>query len=379
MPLFGKKKGGEKKKGVGDPRKPPSPDSPEHRGQRSGQSSVSPIGPSPSASMQNLGSSRASKDPPIGKGVRRDKEIVGSVKDKVSQYEQRGFYAVEQHKKAVSASYTSLNSREPRERSVTSPPPSASASTSQHGSHASLLRPDARSQGGSSYSSVSSPAPDQKAPAAVSSKAYTGSYGFESPPVVTDVPASSKKPFDGHQLPLPPLQMATVQRRSVVAEKSTQHGGGFGFILRQSYLPEPNDPGKTRLVHLVEPRPDYAGPLMTGDRITEVNGCEVEDEPHERVVELIKASGDRVELTVASMPELLELNARVFQGSDNPFANRDNKLRKSAKMKPGQTGTLRKQAAKAKKQLKVCHGSKIHIFSDPVKGLYKSKIMPHNL
>lgn len=361
MPFFGKKKG-EKKKVVGDPRKPPSPDSPEHRGQRSGHNSVSPAGPSPSASMQNLGSSRSSKDPLLGKGIRRDREFVGSVKEKVSQYEQRG--AAEHHKKGVSASYTSLNSREPRERSVTSPPPSASASTSQHGSHASLLRPEARSQGGSSYSSVSSPAPDQKTPAAIPSKLYTGSYGFESPPPATDVMPSSgeKKPFDGHQLPLPPLQMATVQRRSVVAEKSPQHGGGFGFILRQSYLPEPDDPGKTRLVHLVEPRPDYAGPLMTGDRIVEVNDCMVEDEPHERVVELIKASGDRVELMVASMPELLELNARVFQGSDNPFANRNNKLRKSSKMKPGQTGTLRKQAAKAKKELKVHHDSVIHVF-----------------
>ena len=92
---------------------------------------------------------------------------------------------------------------------------------------------------------------------------------------------------------------------------------------------------------------------MTGDRIIEVNGELVEHEPHDHVVELIKASGDCVDLRVASMPELLELNARVFQGSDNPFANRGNKLRKSTKMKPGQTGTLRKQAAKAKKEFKV--------------------------
>lgn len=350
MPLFGKKK--EKKKGNVDPRKPPSPDSPEHRGQRSGRNSSSPR-PSPSSSMQNL-ASRSNKDLLV-RAIRRDREFSGSgsVKDKVSQYEQRG--GPEQHNRIVSASYTSLNSREPRERSVTSPPPSASASTSQHGSHASLLRPEARSQGGSSYSSVSSPAPDQQTSPAVPSKGYSGSYGFESPPAVADIvpSAAEKKPFNGRTLPLPPLQMATVQHRSVVAEKSPQHGGGFGFILRQSYLPEPDDPGKTRLVHLVEPRPDYAGPLMTGDRIIEVNDCVVEDEPHERVVELIKASGDRVELMVASMPELLELNARVFQGSDNPFANRGSKFRKSGKMKPGQTGTLRKQAALAKKQLKV--------------------------
>lgn len=346
MPLFGKRKEKERKKGVGvDSRKPPSPESQSLYGQRAGRSSASPK-PSPSSSLQNLAPSRSGAS---GRGTRHEKDFSGSVKDKVSQYEQ-------QHKKAVSSSYTSLNSRE---RSVISPPPSSSAATSQHGSHASLLRPEGRSQAGSSVSSVASPASDQVVPSTSSSSATktsypppSSSYGLESPPPATESTPSTKS-YDSHSLPLPPLQTATVQHRSVVAEKTQQNGGGFGFILRQSYLPVPDDPGQTRLVHLVEPRPDYTGPLMTGDRIIEVNGCVVEDEPHDRVVELIKASGDRVELMVASMPELLELNARVFQGSDNPFANRGNKLRKSARMKPGQTGTLRKQAAMAKKEFKV--------------------------
>ena len=358
MPIFGKKNKGpakqDKKRGPHvDPKKPPSPDSPQHlHGQRSGHSSTPPK-PSPSASLQNL--SAASR------GFRQNKELPGSVKDKVSQYEQRGNPA------GVSASYTNLNTS--RERSVASPPPSGSAGTSQHGSHGSLLRPEGRSQAGSSYSSVASPASDQvsvNVPLPPSSTSYPSSYGFESPPAVTEAP-SPVKPYDGHNLPLPPLQMATVQHRHVMAEKNQPTGGGFGFILRQSYLPVPDDPGKTRLVHLVEPRPDYTGPLMTGDRIIEVNGCMVEDAPHDRVVELIKASGDQVELMVASMPELLELNARVFQGSDNPFANRGSKLRKSGKMKPGQTGTLRKQAAKAKKEFKV----HVHVY------LYVHSLFPN--
>ena len=355
MPLFGKKeKEKKKKKGayVDVPgRKPPSPDSPQHYGggQR-GRSSASPK-PSPSSSLQNLASaSRA--------GGRRERDSAGSsVKDKVSRYE---LAADKEKGRGVSASSTSLNSRG---RSLASPPPSSSAVTaSQHGSHASLLRPEARSQAGSSFSSVASPASDQVTTTNPSSSSgptasyqLPSSYGFESPPAVAidNSDAHPVKPYDGRDLPLPPLQMATVQHRSVVAEKSPANGGGFGFILRQSYLPMPEDPVQTKLVHLVEPRPDYTGPLMTGDRIIEVNGEVVEDEPHERVVELIKASGDRVDLMVASMPELLELNARVFHGSDNPFANRGSKLRKSARMKPGQTGTLRKQAAKAKKEFKV--------------------------
>ena len=358
MPIFGKKnkkEEKEKKKGSeASGRKPPSPDSPQHHGggRAGGHGARSNASHSPSTSMQNLASRSG------GVGYRKDRELSGvTVKDKVSRYEQ-----VTEKGRGVSASYTSLNSRD---RSVTSPPPSSSTATSQHGSNASLLRPDVRSAAGSSYSSVASPASDQIAvntapttTATTSPYRRPGTYsGFDSPPGPTaEEDTRSVKPYDGRDLPLPPLQMATVRRRSVVAEKSPANGGGFGFVLRQSYLPMPDDPGQTRLVHLVEPRPDYMGLLMTGDRITQVNGEDVEDRPHERVVELIKASGDRVELVVASMPELLELNARVFQGSDNPFMDRGNKMRKSARMKPGQTGTLRKQAAKAKKEFKVSCG-----------------------
>ena len=153
------------------------------------------------------------------------------------------------------------------------------------------------------------------------------------------------------ELPLPPLQTTRVRHRSVIAQKNAP-GGGFGFILRKSYLPVPEDPEKTRLVHLVEPRSDYFGPLMTGDRIIEVNSQNVEDAPHETVVEMIISSGDSVELLVASMPELLELNSRG--ALDDPLHAKQHNLRKSGKgMKPGSTGTLRKKA-NVRKAFKVC-------------------------
>ena len=117
------------------------------------------------------------------------------------------------------------------------------------------------------------------------------------------------KRFEGIDLPLPQLQMTAVRLREVDARRNVQ-SGGFGFILRKSYLPSPEEPDKTKLVHLIEPRLDYYGPLMTGDRIIEVNGEDVEDSPHEAVVEMIKASRESVNLRVASMPELLELNVR---------------------------------------------------------------------
>ena len=163
-----------------------------------------------------------------------------------------------------------------------------------------------------------------------------------------------EKTFEGVKLYLPPLQTTRVKHRSVMALKNAP-GGGFGFILRKSYLPVPEDPDRTRLVHLVEPRSDYFGPLMTGDRIIEVSGMNVEDAPHEAVVELIKSSGDGVELLVASMPELVELNSRG--AFDDPLLSRNAPQRKSGRMKPGGTGTLRKRAGHKRKEFKVCLGS----------------------
>ena len=159
---------------------------------------------------------------------------------------------------------------------------------------------------------------------------------------------SREKSLSGVDLPLPPLQTTSVRHRHVLAFKNAP-GGGFGFILQKSYLPVPDDPDKTCLVHLVEPRADYTGPLMTGDRIIEVNGESVDEAPHERVVELIKASGDSVEMVVASMPELLELNTRgAFDNALKPRTQ----LRKSGRAKTG-TGTLRKNAAEGRKAFKV--------------------------
>lgn len=152
------------------------------------------------------------------------------------------------------------------------------------------------------------------------------SGGYENPGMTT-TEIGKEKEFKGLHLPLPPLQTTAVRLREVDARRNAQ-GGGFGFILRKSFLPMPDEPDKTKLVHLIEPRPDYRGPLMTGDRIIEVNGEIVEDALHETVVDMIKASGQCVDLKVASMPELLELNNR---GALDHAFQRNSGFRKSGK------------------------------------------------
>ena len=159
-----------------------------------------------------------------------------------------------------------------------------------------------------------------------------------------------EKEFEGINLQLPPLQTSKVKRRQVTAVKSPTLGG-FGFNLRKSFQPDPDNPDNMLLVHLVEPRPTYIGPLMTGDRILEVNGENVELAPHERVVELIKLSGDSVELKVASVPELIELNDRgVFDD-----AKATTQTKKGVK---AGAGTLRKKAAQRRTaNFQVCTNS----------------------
>ena len=157
--------------------------------------------------------------------------------------------------------------------------------------------------------------------------------GLDNPGMST-TEIGKEKEFEGIDLPLPPLQTIAVRLREVDARRNAQ-SGGFGFILRKSFLPVPEEPDKTKLVHLIEPRPGYTGPLMTGDRIIEVNGELVEDAPHEAVVDMIKASGDSVSLKVASMPELVELNNR---GALDHGFERNTGHRKSGKAKQGTGG-----------------------------------------
>ncbi len=173
---------------------------------------------------------------------------------------------------------------------------------------------------------------------------YTPQINIENTSFEMKLEVGKEKEFPHVKLKLPPLQTSRVRHRLVTSSKNPVVGG-FGFNLRKAFQPHSEDPEKPLLVHLVEPRPNYFGPLMTGDRILEVNRENVENAPHERVVELIKSSGDIVEMKVASVPELMELNERgVFDdtGATISTGTRSGSIARKIG-KPG-IGTLRKTA-----------------------------------
>jgi len=312
--------------------------------------------PTPSASMYEIGNSSSLGRAVTVTGYKPRTELARETSN-TSVSRKRAYFedVAEQKSSSSGASVNAVGKWSPEKRQgvnmTQSPSRSGPMIPSQPGVSVSITSPTSILSG-RSYTSHHPPShtSDLSSPSSTQQLSNTGKQ--ESSPM-SDILSSNlsrEKSLSGADLPLPPLQTTSVRHRHVLALKNAP-GGGFGFILQKSYLPVPDDPDKTCLVHLVEPRADYTGPLMTGDRIIEVNGESVDEAPHERVVELIKASGDSVQMVVASMPELLELNTRgAFDNALKPLAR--TQLRKSGRAKTG-TGTLRKNAAEGRKAFKV--------------------------
>ena len=122
----------------------------------------------------------------------------------------------------------------------------------------------------------------------------------------------AEKEFKGIDLELPPLKPSVKGSvRKVLLSRKPQ--GGFGIKLSLSSIPDPTAPNYSRMGFLIEPRGDPSGegvPLVNGDVLLSVNGTAVEGFKYEDVVDIIKSSGQAVEIEVACLPELTELNER---------------------------------------------------------------------
>ena len=109
----------------------------------------------------------------------------------------------------------------------------------------------------------------------------------------------------GVDLKLPEVQPAISGVARVIKLKR-RSSGDFGFALRRA-----NAPGSGQTVHFVEPvGANGTAGLLPGDRLVEVNGVNVENEPREKIIEMIVMSGDEVVIKVIPVPELSELSVR---------------------------------------------------------------------
>ncbi|KAK2537440.1 hypothetical protein Q9233_002744 [Columba guinea] len=108
----------------------------------------------------------------------------------------------------------------------------------------------------------------------------------------------------------PPLRQLELQRRNT---------GDFGFSLRRTTMLDRAPDGQVyrRVVHFAEPgagTKDLALGLVPGDRLVEINGRNVENKSRDEIVEMIRQSGETVQLKVQPILELSELSRCWLRG-----------------------------------------------------------------
>nr|XP_055052504.1 unconventional myosin-XVIIIa isoform X2 [Misgurnus anguillicaudatus] len=103
----------------------------------------------------------------------------------------------------------------------------------------------------------------------------------------------------------------TPEVRELVLQR--RNTGDFGFSLRRTTMLDRGTDGGVyrRVVHFAEPgagTKDLALGLVPGDRLVEINGRNVENKNRDEIVEMIRQSGDTVQLKVQPILELSELS-----------------------------------------------------------------------
>ncbi|NXD50348.1 MY18A protein, partial [Corvus moneduloides] len=102
-------------------------------------------------------------------------------------------------------------------------------------------------------------------------------------------------------------------------ELQRRNTGDFGFSLRRTTMLDRGTDGQVyrRIVHFAEPgagTKDLALGLVPGDRLVEINGRNVENKSRDEIVEMIRQSGETVQLKVQPILELSELSRCWLQG-----------------------------------------------------------------
>ncbi|XP_008943135.1 PREDICTED: unconventional myosin-XVIIIa-like, partial [Merops nubicus] len=122
-------------------------------------------------------------------------------------------------------------------------------------------------------------------------------------------PAELRRPTLVPPQPPPPRQLE-LQRRNT---------GDFGFSLRRTTMLDRAPDGQVyrRVVHFAEPgagTKDLALGLVPGDRLGEINGGNGENKSRDEIVEMIRQSGETVQLKVQPILELSELSRCGLRG-----------------------------------------------------------------
>ncbi|KAK3084703.1 hypothetical protein FSP39_017720 [Pinctada imbricata] len=181
--------------------------------------------------------------------------------------------------------------------------------------------------------------PKQYAPTSTQSPSSPSS-GAESPQVQEKSFKSNLKLPDIIPPKAPRVRELTLQR---------QPAGDFGFTLRKAFITNKknNEEDESRVVIFAEPGSGARGlqtGLIPGDRLIEINGVNVTETSREEIVEMIRNSGDTVNVKVQPIQELIELSVRPQQ--DGSSVDVQEEMTKGGTLK--RSGSMRfKKAAKS--------------------------------
>ncbi|XP_042647396.1 unconventional myosin-XVIIIa isoform X5 [Tyto alba] len=119
-------------------------------------------------------------------------------------------------------------------------------------------------------------------------------------------------------------------------ELQRRNTGDFGFSLRRTTMLDRAPDGQVyrRVVHFAEPgagSKDLALGLVPGDRLVEINGRNVENKSRDEIVEMIRQSGETVQLKVQPILELSELSRCWLRGGQGARRAAWDKLQPSEK------------------------------------------------
>ncbi|XP_074969612.1 unconventional myosin-XVIIIa isoform X8 [Phalacrocorax aristotelis] len=119
-------------------------------------------------------------------------------------------------------------------------------------------------------------------------------------------------------------------------ELQRRNTGDFGFSLRRTTMLDRAPDGQVyrRVVHFAEPgagTKDLALGLVPGDRLVEINGRNVENKSRDEIVEMIRQSGETVQLKVQPILELSELSRCWLRGGQGTRRTAWDKLQPSEK------------------------------------------------
>lgn len=122
--------------------------------------------------------------------------------------------------------------------------------------------------------------------------------------------------FEDISLPLPKIKLIPLPAaRELTIRRQNSPRNDFGFSLRKAICLDRNESlwsPQLKSVIFAEPGTGSGTGLLPGDKLLKVNDICVEDMAREKIIDMIRSSGDEIKVVVQPVSELVELSRRCM-------------------------------------------------------------------